>query len=212
MASDAKQRLLTAAIKIFARRGYLAATISEISEAADANIAAVNYYFGSKETLFLHVLREAYAIANRRYPLDGGLPPDAPADERLRAFMGSLIRRSFDSGPAGHFTRIMTHLGRRETAPNELFFEEVRKLEGTTLDSILTELLQTRSKTILAQARMNVIGLSVLTAIAPHFRRTMFASEPSSAKLRTFINRQVRFALTGLATLRAEPARQAASR
>jgi AcrR family transcriptional regulator len=44
-------RLLEAALRIFAEKGVHAASVREITEAAGANIAAVNYYFGSKSAL-----------------------------------------------------------------------------------------------------------------------------------------------------------------
>ena len=62
-------------------------TISEICEAAGANIAAVNYHFNSKENLFRQVLRQAHMLADKRYPIDGGLPQSAEqidANIRLR--------------------------------------------------------------------------------------------------------------------------------
>jgi len=211
MASDAKQRLLAAAIETFAAKGYLCATISEVCEAAGANIAAVNYHFDSKENLFRQVLRESFTIANERYPIDGGLPPAAAAEERLHAFMGALIRRSFDSGPAGHFNRIITHAGTRQATPDELVIGELRKLEGTTLDPILLQLLGTRLKQVIGQARMNIISLSMFPSIAPRLRDSVFTGDLTPAKLRSFIDRQVRFALAGLASLRSRPA-QASSR
>lgn len=57
MESDStRTRLLEAAGEIFADHGFSATTIQMISQRADANIAAVNYYFGSKENLYHEVL------------------------------------------------------------------------------------------------------------------------------------------------------------
>jgi AcrR family transcriptional regulator len=44
--------ILDAAEDLFAREGPAAVTLRSIAAAADVNIAAVNYYFGSKEKLF----------------------------------------------------------------------------------------------------------------------------------------------------------------
>jgi len=48
---ETKQRILAAALTIFAEQGYNAATLREITSAAGVNIAAVNYHFGSKQAL-----------------------------------------------------------------------------------------------------------------------------------------------------------------
>lgn len=196
-----RNRLLTAAVGLFARHGYRDATIAGVCEAAGANIASVNYHFGSKENLFRHALREAFFCADRVYPIHGGLPADSPADRRLHAFMSALIRRNSDSGPAGDFNRIMLHHGTRESAPDEVIHSEVAELEGNTLDSILAELLGTRSKELLVTAKLNVIGLCVFPSIAHHLRNHLFPENSKPAHLKRFIDRQHGFALAGLGAI-----------
>ncbi|MCF7675993.1 MAG: CerR family C-terminal domain-containing protein [Akkermansiaceae bacterium] len=202
MATDStQQRLLQAAIHIFASKGYYDATVADICEAAGANIAAVNYHFNGKENLFRHVLRAAFHQANAVYPIEGTLPPDAPAEDKLRAFMDALIRRGLDPGGAGDFNRIMVHHGTREAAPEDLVFTEVSGLQGNTLTTILTELLGTSAKDRIAQARLNVIGLCIFPNIAHLLRRQLLPDHPSPARVRRFIDGQFAFALAGLVKL-----------
>ncbi len=54
-----RQRIVAAAADAFARHGYESALIRSICRAANANIAAVNYHFGSKAELFRHALEYA---------------------------------------------------------------------------------------------------------------------------------------------------------
>ncbi|MCC6746784.1 MAG: TetR/AcrR family transcriptional regulator [Deltaproteobacteria bacterium] len=49
------QRLLDAAVDVFAERGYDGTSIREIVSRASANVAALNYHWGSKERLWLAV-------------------------------------------------------------------------------------------------------------------------------------------------------------
>lgn len=51
----AKRQLLEAACEIFGKNGPDAATTRQIAQAAQQNIAAIAYYFGSKEGLYLAV-------------------------------------------------------------------------------------------------------------------------------------------------------------
>jgi AcrR family transcriptional regulator len=53
---DTKGRLLDAAEALFGDRGVAGVSVREITAAADANIAAVNYHFGSKDGLLEEVL------------------------------------------------------------------------------------------------------------------------------------------------------------
>jgi AcrR family transcriptional regulator len=48
----ARERILDTAEQLFAREGVTAVTLRSIAVAAEVNVAAVNYYFGSKEKLF----------------------------------------------------------------------------------------------------------------------------------------------------------------
>ena len=65
--TNTKERLLKAASEIFAEKGFRDATVAEICEAAEANIAAVNYHFGNKETLYDEVWLRAFTLAVEYY-------------------------------------------------------------------------------------------------------------------------------------------------
>ncbi|MET3792917.1 TetR/AcrR family transcriptional regulator [Aquamicrobium terrae] len=62
--ADTRDRLLDAALRIFADRGIASATLREITEEAGANVAAVNYYFRSKEELTRTVLESCLRPIN----------------------------------------------------------------------------------------------------------------------------------------------------
>ena len=57
-----RERLLDTAERLFAARGFAAASVREITEAADANLGAVNYYFRSKENLYTEVFARRAAL------------------------------------------------------------------------------------------------------------------------------------------------------
>lgn len=63
--ADTRDRLLAAALQLFAYRGIDAATLREITIEANANIAAVNYYFRSKEELTKQVLEKYLQPINK---------------------------------------------------------------------------------------------------------------------------------------------------
>lgn len=56
MTPDTKKQIIEAAEVLFARNGYAATSLRQITETADVNIAAVNYHFGSKESLLIEIL------------------------------------------------------------------------------------------------------------------------------------------------------------
>ncbi|MEU3452646.1 TetR/AcrR family transcriptional regulator [Micromonospora sp. NPDC006766] len=85
-----EQQMLDAAVKVFSRRGFHAASMDEIADDAGISKPMVYAYLGTKEELFVACLhregtRMMAAIA-------GAAAPDLPVDERLwrglRAFFG----------------------------------------------------------------------------------------------------------------------------
>lgn len=98
-------RLLESAGRIFAEKGYRDATIAEICEQADANIAAVNYHFRDKESLYAEAWRQSFQRSLAAHPADGGVAPDAPGEERLRGRILSIVNRISD--PESHEFQIV---------------------------------------------------------------------------------------------------------
>ena len=196
-----KDKLLNAAVSVFAEKSYSEATVAEICERAEANISAVNYHFGSKEKLLRHALRHAFQMAESEHPLGGDLKPGATPEARLFAYLNAMIRRSFDPGSAGLFERIMSREGTREVHGN-ITFDEVSQLQGKYLTQILNELLVNPDAHLLQQARLNLIALCVFPNLAPQLVNLLFPKKPTESELVTYIEHQFQFARRGLAVLK----------
>jgi AcrR family transcriptional regulator len=91
-----KQQLVAAASSVFVEKGFREARVSEICKQAGANIAAVNYHFGSKENLYREAWKHSFSESIQQYPPDGGIPKDATAKERLKGQIKALITRISD--------------------------------------------------------------------------------------------------------------------
>jgi len=59
--SDPELQIMNAAMICFAKTGYAATTMREIGTAAGVTGAMVNYYFGSKEALYVRIAELAFA-------------------------------------------------------------------------------------------------------------------------------------------------------
>lgn len=96
----ARERLLAAAERHFAERGYRA-SLRDITRSARCNVAAVNYYFGAKEGLYaeaviglLRRLREEWLAPLRE------LPASVTLEEVIGRFAQSFVA-SFRAEPGG---------------------------------------------------------------------------------------------------------------
>lgn len=61
-----RTRIIETAELLFARKGYSATSLREITDAAGVNVAAVNYHFGSKENLLVELLDRIVGTINER--------------------------------------------------------------------------------------------------------------------------------------------------
>ncbi len=108
-ASDlTREKLLDVAGRIFADRGYRAATIREICDAAGANVAAVNYHFGDKLGLYteaVHISVRAAELDAIKNALDQQAPPETILRAVIRVRLHSLCRQD---RPDWYF-RILVH-------------------------------------------------------------------------------------------------------
>jgi len=138
---ETRRQLLEAAGQVFAEAGFRDATVREICRRAGANVAAVNYHFGDKETLYVEVLRYAHGKALEKYPplLDVGA--GAPPEKKLRAFVLSLLLRIFDRGPDAWRGRLISReMIEPSPALDALVEERMRPMAGQ-LWEIVAEIL-----------------------------------------------------------------------
>jgi AcrR family transcriptional regulator len=138
---ETRLNLLQAAGEVFAEHGFRRATVREICSRAGANIAAVNYHFGDKQKLYASVLQHWLGEALRKYPPDGGLPADAPAGQKLQAFVRSFLFRMLGEGTPAWHGRLMAREMSEPTEAFDLILAETARPMSQRLHAIVGELL-----------------------------------------------------------------------
>jgi AcrR family transcriptional regulator len=85
---------------VFAEKGYDAASVREITTVADANLGAVGYHFGSKQSLYDAVLEAAFAPVRRELEALATLPESRslPPLDRLERLVRGLFRHVAATG------------------------------------------------------------------------------------------------------------------
>lgn len=139
--SDTRRRLLEATEWLFIDGGYEAMSLRHITARAGANLAAVNYHFGSKEALMQELLSQRLDRLNReRLQLLGAFEEQSPEGLGATSILAMLFvpafRFSHDpaSGPA--FMRL---LGRVYSDPSPFvrsyLQEHYRSISGRFFDA-----------------------------------------------------------------------------
>jgi TetR/AcrR family transcriptional regulator, regulator of cefoperazone and chloramphenicol sensitivity len=91
-ADGTPERLLGAAAELFAASGFHATTMRDIAGRARANVAASHYHFGSKEDLYLRVLRAQFADIAQRLAEDAAVPPLERLRRLSRSELAAILR------------------------------------------------------------------------------------------------------------------------
>ncbi|MHB8814038.1 MAG: TetR/AcrR family transcriptional regulator [Steroidobacteraceae bacterium] len=103
-----KEKLLDAAEKLFARRGFHGASLREITGEAGVDLALVNYHFGGKKQLFAEVLERRGAVLNderlRRLAevRQAAAPQPASTEAVVGAFFDPILDFLAHAGPGWH--------------------------------------------------------------------------------------------------------------
>ncbi len=204
-APTTRQRVLESACKLFAEKGFRDATVQDICHLAGANIAAVNYYFRDKESLYLEALRHASEIADQAYPLDGGLPPNAPAEDRLRAHVGANVRRLLSDGPERYFPLILVKEMAEPTAAREVLFREIMPPIHENMRRILDDLLgEDADPKLRRMCVLSTISQFLFLGFNRAARERMFRADPCGPPpdIEELIDHMTRFALAGIRAAR----------
>ncbi len=179
--TDTQQRLLEAAERLFASRGYAGLTVREVVREAEANVAAVNYHFDSKEGLVMEMLRRRVAPVNAER-LDmlreaktraGGEP--LQTEEIIEALLLPIGRAAVrKEGPDSTFMQL---LGRSFTEPAEFLEKVHRDLFGELAEAFFRELARAYPEANPEELFWNLhfVVATMLGALAQHRRVTVLS-------------------------------------
>jgi AcrR family transcriptional regulator len=125
---DTRERILGAAQKLFAERGFDATSVRDITTEADCNVASVNYHFGGKESLYLETFRSMLAvIRDRRLEGLGDQLERDPApslEEFVEAFAIGMLDPLVDHSQGRLFLDFVSREMIAPRLPHGVFLEE----------------------------------------------------------------------------------------
>ena len=210
---ETRQRLLEAASMVFAQKGFWETTNADICEKAGVNTAGVNYHFGSKEELYVEAWKYSFDKSLKSHPPDGGILPEAPADERLYGRILSFIQRVVD--PKTYELEI-TH--KEMACPTGLLMEVLRSSLETLHEgfrSVVAELLgDNASEQQVLFCHMNVVDMCFGFVHQLHRSKMMKKKRNgrriiSEQDIKAYAAHVTNFSLAGINNIRAQNAKSA---
>ncbi|CAG0997331.1 HTH-type transcriptional dual regulator CecR [Methylophilaceae bacterium] len=204
-----KANLLEVAGRVFAEHGYVAASGKEVCELAGTNLAAINYYFGSKDGLYEAVLVEAHRRVIDQHQLTDLLGTQCDSRAQLVAVLSNLVIQTMQ-GTVSWAIRVLV---RELVSPSPLapaLFRRAIKPHSKLLRRLVGQVLGLPSNHVAVQRGLSFAFAPCLTwVVAPaEFRKSVLPA----------LNRDVagladdlaRFTLAGLDALAKEHGRSSA--
>lgn len=130
-----RDRLLGAALELFARKGFESASVRELTEAAKVTRPTLYYHFGSKEGLYLELVERLCATVEDS--ILRSLVPQGTARVRLRSFVLKILDSIIeDAGNQRFFFVISLDLRRNNLSS---FHERMRNFIAAVVELLLEE-------------------------------------------------------------------------
>jgi AcrR family transcriptional regulator len=201
-----RDRILDTAEDLFAEQGFHLTTLRQITQAAEANLAAVNYYFGSKQALIRAIFRRRLDALNaaRLERLDAVETEDGQPNLEavLEAFVEPALE--FTRGGDAEGQRFMQLLLRafadRDTALHEAMRSEYAHVMRRFADAVSSALPEADRERLRHQLDF-VVGALTLTM-----------AESTLKDTRIIAAELVQFAAAGLRGSFSNPFREGAAR
>ncbi len=135
---DTRQKLLDSAAILFTEKGYAKTSVAEICKLASANIAAVNYHFHTKESLYRCVLQYTFDQAESRYPLR--IEDEGTVEDRLYQVVLSLLKRILSRDMKGNFYKLVTKEMAEPTPESGTLINEIISRQRGWLQKLIREI------------------------------------------------------------------------
>jgi AcrR family transcriptional regulator len=196
---DTRQRVLEAAGPIFAEKGFKAANVRKICDQAGANVGAVNYYFRSKEQLYIETVRLAYESCAGSVPMPVW-PEGTPARDRLRDFVRVFLTRLLNPDrPAWHTLLIMREVSDPTPGACSEFVHNFVRPTFEILKTILRDLLPDE----VPEEKRHLIGASIVGQClhyhhARHIMPLLLGAEARSNDVERLADHITEFSLAAL--------------
>ncbi len=138
--------LLINAVRLFGQRGYDGVTTRMLADAADANVAAIKYHFGSKDDLYIAAIDYIIALMAPRIEIVMGVAGQAKTlagdDPRRRALVVTqVVETVLDTFLANPMVREVMPFVLREIFVPGPYFDRIYDAVPRRLHETLTELV-----------------------------------------------------------------------
>jgi AcrR family transcriptional regulator len=195
-----RNRLLDAAEKLFCEKGFEGTSVRDLTSSANCNVAAVNYYFGGKDKLYLEMFRrQMQAIVELQSEtierrLSG---PDPTLEDFIRAVVTPPLRSAYEKQTRGQVMRLMVREVLSKSLSGEKIIEDFRI---QMMDRMVSALMRLMPELDIEQARLAFASIESLN-LHPFLFMEHYFHMIDGLTFERLIEHIVRFAAAGIRNL-----------
>ncbi len=165
---SSRDRILAVAERLFAERGYRMVSVRDITKAAGCNVAAVNYYFGSKENLYLEVIKTRIVPRARKIREHFVSMLSGRSDPGPHEVVRALCLAFFKSPIPEKERRVHQHFMAREMSHPTMGFHIIAEEVVKPMHTLLVDYLEPHFPEGTKRSEIVLFALSVFAQVA-HF-------------------------------------------
>ena len=165
---ESRERLLSAGTALFARHGYAATAVRDITNVANCNIAAVNYHFGGKEKLYVEVFNRQLAVLRERRirgirSVLQEYGQDATIEMLVRSFAQAFLEPLQDESQGRRLIMLMMRELLDPILPKGMIYEQmVGPVTAVFCDTVKT-ICPVLDDEVVLRCNMSLVGQLLLT-------------------------------------------------
>jgi len=198
-----KERLLKTAESLFATKGYYAVSVREITQAAECNLAAVNYHFGNKQNLYLAVFRHCFIPRGKKIHrcfTNAMAPLDSPSTaDIIKALAGAFLEGPITEKERFHHSQLISREMAAPTAAFNILMEQAfRPLFNDLLNYLRTALPEIKNEEMMLLNIFSIFSMILHFSFARPLISSITGQNYDKDFKTKLINHITDFALHGL--------------
>lgn len=199
-----KDRLFNAAEELFCERGFKGTSIRDIASSAGCNIAAVNYYFGGKNNLYIEVWRRHLILMRdtRIASINTVMSKDIreiKLEELIKSFADTFVGPLMDKPGISCLSRLMAREYIDRRLPQNIFVDEVMTPTTNAMSDALVKTCPDLDKSKVLMVVFSLIGQLVhLVHIKMMFEKSNEKPELPLLNVTEVVDHIVKFSAAGI--------------
>lgn len=195
---DKREKIILAALELFADNGYRKTSVAGICKKAGVNIASVNYYFQSKANLYREIFKKAFEIAEEKMPLLKLNNLDIPYEKKLYLFIETVVKRGYSEDESRYLPQLFLHESMQSSGICDDIVAEIKSRYRETLFNIVKGITGINDFDRLHLMGYSIMSQCLFLKINPMIQKEIVKNKNDVELIKKLTDHIYKFSLAGL--------------